>query len=83
MGTALLQVSDLVKSFRSPDGDSMTIVDTTRFALNADEQVAVRGASGSVNRLEVRRGPTPAANLRRATLGVFLGSQLTARSQSA
>ena len=59
MGTALLQVSDLVKSFRSPDGDSMTIVDTTRFALNADEQVAVRRGERFGQPFRSSAGPHP------------------------
>ena len=43
----LLDIQELVKSFASPDGDRTTIVDIPAFALNAREQVAIRGASGS------------------------------------
>src|SRR5436190_16001248 len=43
----LLEVTDLVKAFASPDGESTTIIDIPRFALAPEEQVAVRGASGS------------------------------------
>jgi putative ABC transport system ATP-binding protein len=43
----LLDVTDLQKSFVSPDGDRTMIVDVPRFQLAAGEQVAVRGASGS------------------------------------
>ncbi len=46
-GAVLLDVTDLKKSFASPDGERMLIVDVPRFALAAGEQVAVRGASGS------------------------------------
>lgn len=43
----LLDVTDLKKSFAAPDGDRTLIVDVPRFQLDAGEQVAVRGASGS------------------------------------
>lgn len=43
----LLDVTNLQKSFVSPDGDRTLIVDVPRFQLAEGEQVAVRGASGS------------------------------------
>jgi ABC-type lipoprotein export system ATPase subunit len=43
----LLEVTDLVKGFVGPDGEATTIVDIPRFTLAAEEQVAVRGSSGS------------------------------------
>ncbi|MBM3751492.1 MAG: ABC transporter ATP-binding protein [Acidimicrobiia bacterium] len=43
----LLSVSNLQKSFVSPDGERTPIVDVPSFTLAAGEQVAVRGASGS------------------------------------
>jgi putative ABC transport system ATP-binding protein len=43
----LLDITDLQKSFTSPDGDRTLIVDVPRFTLEAGEHVAVRGASGS------------------------------------
>src|SRR3954465_6263526 len=45
--TPLLDVTELVKGFVSPDGERSTIVDIPVFALGAREQVAIRGASGS------------------------------------
>jgi ABC-type lipoprotein export system ATPase subunit len=45
--TTLLEVTDLAKGFVAPDGETTTIVDIPRFSLAAEEQVAVRGASGS------------------------------------
>lgn len=43
----LLDVTDLTRSFTAPDGERTLIVDVPRFTLDAGEQVAVRGASGS------------------------------------
>ena len=43
----LLDVTDLQKSFTSPEGEKTLIVDVPRFQLAEGEQVAVRGASGS------------------------------------
>jgi ABC-type lipoprotein export system ATPase subunit len=45
--SSLLDITDLVKSFSSPDGERLTIVDIPRFTLDAQAEVAVRGASGS------------------------------------
>ena len=47
MTAPLLEIADLVKSFSSPDGERIVIVDIPAFALAEGEQVAVRGASGS------------------------------------
>ena len=41
----LLEVTDLVKAFASPDGESTTIIDIPRFALAPEEHVAIRGAA--------------------------------------
>lgn len=43
----LLDVTNLQKSFVSPDGERTLIVDVPSFQLAGGEQVAVRGASGS------------------------------------
>lgn len=44
---SVLQVSDLKKSFLTPDGGSSVIVDIPSFTMDAGEHVALRGASGS------------------------------------
>jgi ABC-type lipoprotein export system ATPase subunit len=46
-GSVLLEISDLLKSFASPDGERTTIVDIPSFMLGFEEHVAIRGASGS------------------------------------
>jgi ABC-type lipoprotein export system ATPase subunit len=43
----LVDITDLQKSFASPEGDRTLIVDVPKFQLAEGEQVAVRGASGS------------------------------------
>lgn len=43
----VLEVTDLRKSFRSPDGETKTVVSIHRFALPEAAQVALRGRSGS------------------------------------
>ena len=43
----MLAVTDLKKSFLSPDGERVDIVDVSSFALAAGEQLALRGESGS------------------------------------
>ncbi len=43
----MLGVTDLKKSFVSPDGERVTIVNVPSFTLAAGEQVALRGESGS------------------------------------
>ncbi|MEO6223101.1 MAG: ABC transporter ATP-binding protein [Vicinamibacterales bacterium] len=77
---ALLDVTDLQKSFASPEGDTTLIVDVPRFQLAEGEQVAVRGASGS--------GKTTFLNLiagilqaDRGTI-VLAGQQMTKLSES-
>lgn len=47
MNQALLEITGLAKSFAAPDGERALIVDIPAFALDAGEQVAVRGSSGS------------------------------------
>ncbi len=44
---ALLVLENVVKSFRSPDGDRHTVLDIPGFSLKAGEQVALAGSSGS------------------------------------
>ena len=44
---ALLDVTDLRKGFRAPDGQHSTVIDIAQFRLDARTQVALRGASGS------------------------------------
>jgi ABC-type lipoprotein export system ATPase subunit len=44
---ALLEISSLQKSFVSPGGERKRIVEVEGFALEAGEQVALRGESGS------------------------------------
>jgi ABC-type lipoprotein export system ATPase subunit len=44
---AMLAVSDLKKSFVSPEGGRANVVDVGSFSLGAGEQVALRGESGS------------------------------------
>ncbi len=46
-GRPLLEVTDLRKSYRRPDGTVHTVVNIPRFALEAGEQLALRGESGS------------------------------------
>ncbi len=43
----VLDVVDLRKSYRSPDGESHLVIDIPRFSLGSNEQVALRGVSGS------------------------------------
>lgn len=45
--TAMLDVTDLRKSFVAPDGERVDIVDVPAFSLRPGEQVALRGESGS------------------------------------
>ncbi|MEM9381123.1 MAG: ABC transporter ATP-binding protein [Planctomycetota bacterium] len=44
---ALLELRDIRKVFRTPDGDQQTILDMPRFDVEAGQQVAVAGTSGS------------------------------------
>jgi ABC-type lipoprotein export system ATPase subunit len=43
----LLDITNLTKSFVSPDGERSVIVDVPSFTLEAGEQVALQGSSGS------------------------------------
>ncbi len=43
----LLEVADLKKSFTAPDGIRRTIIDIPHFAVEARQQVALKGESGS------------------------------------
>jgi ABC-type lipoprotein export system ATPase subunit len=43
----LLEITNLTKSFVSPDGERNMIVDVPSFTLEAGEQVALQGSSGS------------------------------------
>ena len=43
----MLEVLDLKKTYRSPEGEEHVVLDMPRFALEAREQVALMGASGS------------------------------------
>ncbi len=44
---ALLEIRDLRKSYRSPDGTVTAVLDIPAFAVDAGEQVALEGQSGS------------------------------------
>jgi putative ABC transport system ATP-binding protein len=44
---ALLQIDQLRKSFRTPDGATHTVIDIPTFTLAHNDQVALRGESGS------------------------------------
>lgn len=44
--TAMLQMSDVVKSFPQPGGGSLKVLDIPRFEIGAGEQVALIGQSG-------------------------------------
>jgi putative ABC transport system ATP-binding protein len=43
----VLEISNLKKSYVTPDGARSLVIDVSRFTLNAGEQVALAGASGS------------------------------------
>ena len=43
----VLEVTDLRKSFAAPDGTRTPILDIAAYALEAGEQAALRGESGS------------------------------------
>lgn len=42
----LLEISQLKKSFRAPDGETYPVIDVAQFSLEAREQVALSGESG-------------------------------------
>jgi putative ABC transport system ATP-binding protein len=43
----VLEISELKKSFRAPDGSIHTVIDVPKFSLEEKTQVALRGESGS------------------------------------
>src|SRR5690606_37182132 len=43
----ILKVQNLVKAYRSPDGQETTVVDVENFAMAEGEHVALQGGSGS------------------------------------
>ena len=43
----LLEISELKKTFRAPDGSIHTVIDVPKFSLEEKAQVALRGESGS------------------------------------
>ena len=46
-GNELLLIRGLIKSFKAPDGERTTILDIPSFRLTGEEQVAIRGGSGT------------------------------------
>ena len=44
---ALLEISDLIKSYRDPEGAMHRVIDVRRFQLEPGQQLALRGESGS------------------------------------
>lgn len=42
----MLELTDVKKSYREPDGSPMPVLDVPRFAVAAGEQVVIRGRSG-------------------------------------
>jgi putative ABC transport system ATP-binding protein len=44
---AILEIRDLKKSYRSPDGEVHPVIDVPEFSLDEAEQVALEGGSGS------------------------------------
>jgi putative ABC transport system ATP-binding protein len=77
----LLEVRDLKKAFRSPDGETNLIVDVQAFSLEESEQVGMAGPSGS--------GKTTFLNLLAGILQAdsghiaIAGETMTGRSESA
>lgn len=43
----LLEIQNLRKTFRAPDGDTHTVLDVPAFVLERNQQLALRGASGT------------------------------------
>lgn len=76
----ILEIENLKKSFRSPDGEITPIVDVAQFALAEGEQMALHGGSGS--------GKTTFLNLIAGILQAdagriaVAGQAMTARSES-
>jgi len=77
----VLEIEGLKKGFRAPDGEVTTIVDVPRFRLDAGEQIALRGMSGS--------GKTTILNLVAGILTpdagriLVAGREITAMSEAA
>lgn len=44
---AILEITNLKKSYMSPDGEPSIVIDIPRFTINEGEQVALEGSSGS------------------------------------
>ncbi len=44
--TAILQLTDVVKSFRQPEGGNLTVLDVPELRIDAGEQVVLIGQSG-------------------------------------
>ncbi|MDP7132664.1 MAG: ABC transporter ATP-binding protein [Planctomycetota bacterium] len=44
---SILEIRDLTKSYTSPDGEEVSIIDIAEFSLEEGKQVALRGSSGS------------------------------------
>jgi len=43
----VLEIQDLIKSYRSPEGEVSRVIDVPRFSVSAGEQIALQGSSGS------------------------------------
>ena len=43
----ILKIENLKKSYRSPDGETVEVIDVPEFALESGEQIALSGESGS------------------------------------
>ncbi len=43
----LLEIHNLRKIYRTPEGETLTVLDVPEFALEAEQQLALRGASGT------------------------------------
>ena len=43
----LLEIQQLKKIYRTPEGETLTVLDVPKFVLEAKQQLALRGASGS------------------------------------
>ena len=43
----LLEIRNLKKIYRTPEGETLTVLDVAEFALEAEQQLALRGASGT------------------------------------
>lgn len=74
-----LEIENLKKGYKSPTGEFQTVVDVPRFVLEAGEQVALMGESGSgkTTFLNLIAGITPADN---GTIKIG-GAEITALSE--